>query len=73
MLRLRTPEPVNETIMMVVAGWDWCSTAASCWRFKAASRNDINIRSAFVHMLGDALGSVAIIAGAIVDPLHADG
>ena len=45
---------------------------------KAASRNDINIRSAFVHMLGDALGSIAIIAGAVairytgwvqVDPL----
>ena len=33
---------------------------------RAASRDDINIRGAFVHMLGDALGSVAIIAGAMV-------
>ena len=32
---------------------------------RTASRNDINVRSAFVHMLGDALGSVAIIGGAI--------
>src|SRR5262249_2595506 len=31
----------------------------------AASKNDLNVRSAFVHMLGDALGSVAIIAGGI--------
>ena len=32
---------------------------------RSASKNDINVRSAFIHMLGDALGSVAIIAGAI--------
>ena len=31
----------------------------------AASRNDLNVRSAFIHMLGDAVSSVAIIAGAI--------
>jgi cobalt-zinc-cadmium efflux system protein len=33
---------------------------------RSASRHDLNIRSAFVHMLGDALGSVAIIGGALV-------
>jgi len=33
---------------------------------RAASAGDINIRSAFVHMLGDALGSIAIVAGALV-------
>ena len=33
---------------------------------RGASHNDLNIRSAFVHFLGDALGSVAIIAGALV-------
>jgi cobalt-zinc-cadmium efflux system protein len=32
---------------------------------RGASRGDLNIRGAFVHMLGDALGSIAIIAGAI--------
>ena len=33
---------------------------------RSASRHDLNLRGAFVHMLGDALGSVAIVAGAIV-------
>ena len=33
---------------------------------RRASRHDINVRSAFVHMLGDAVGSIAIIAGALV-------
>jgi cobalt-zinc-cadmium efflux system protein len=32
---------------------------------KRASKGDVNIRGAFIHMLGDALGSIAIIAGAV--------
>src|SRR5207237_1487216 len=31
-----------------------------------ARRNDINIRSAFIHMLGDLLGSAAIIIGGLI-------
>jgi len=65
-LRLRAPEPVNETIMVVVSALGLALNGAIMLALKAASRNDINIRSAFVHMLGDALGSIAIIAGAVV-------
>lgn len=65
-LRLRAPEPVNETIMMVVAGFGLAVNGCIMLALRAASRNDINIRSAFVHMLGDALGSGAIIVGAVV-------
>jgi cobalt-zinc-cadmium efflux system protein len=65
-LRLRHPEVVHETTMLIVAGLGLALNGGIMLALKAASRNDINIRSAFVHMLGDALGSVAIIAGAIV-------
>jgi cobalt-zinc-cadmium efflux system protein len=77
-LRLRNPESVNETVMMAVAGLGLVLNGGIMIALRAASRDDINIRSAFVHMLGDALGSVAIIVGAIairysgwvrVDPL----
>jgi cobalt-zinc-cadmium efflux system protein len=64
-IRLRAPEPVNETIMMVVAGLGLVMNGGIMLALKAASRDDINIRSAFVHMLGDALGSIAIILGAV--------
>ena len=53
-------------IMLVVAGLGLALNGGIMLALRAASRNDINIRSAFVHMLGDALGSVAIIAGAVV-------
>jgi len=64
--RFRNPEPVQETIMMVIAGLGLLLNGAIMWSLRAASKNDINVRSAFIHMLGDALGSLAIVAGAIV-------
>ena len=64
-LRLRAPEPVNEAIMMAVAGLGLALNGSIMLALRAASRNDINIRSAFVHMLGDALGSVGIVLGAV--------
>jgi len=64
-LRLRAPEPVNEITMIVVSAFGLAVNAAIMIALRAASRNDLNIRGAFIHMLGDALGSAAIIAGAI--------
>jgi cobalt-zinc-cadmium efflux system protein len=77
-MRLRNPEPVQEIIMIVVAALGLTVNGGIMLALRAASRNDINIRSAFVHMLGDAVGSIAIIVGALairytgwvrVDPL----
>jgi len=65
-LRLRAPEPVNENIMIWVAALGLMMNGWIMLALRAASRDDINVRSAFVHMLGDALGSIAIIAGAVV-------
>jgi len=63
--RFRHPEPVQETVMIVVAAGGLLLNGGIMWGLRIARKNDINVRSTFVHMLGDALGSVAIIAGAI--------
>jgi cobalt-zinc-cadmium efflux system protein len=65
-LRLRKPEVVQETTMLVVAGLGLLLNAAIMWALRSARSHDINVRSAFVHMLGDALGSVAIMGGAVL-------
>lgn len=65
-LRLRNPRSVQEDVMMLVAGLGLVLNAGIMLALRQASRKDINIRAAFVHMLGDALGSMGIIAGAIV-------
>lgn len=64
-LRLRETAPVHETTMMVVAGLGLVLNGGILWGLRTARHSDINIRSAFVHMLGDAISSVGIIAGAI--------
>ena len=76
--RLRHPQPVQETVMMGVACAGILLNGGVMWGLRVARHSDINVRSAFVHMLGDLLGSFAIIAGALairytgwngVDPL----
>ena len=52
--------------MFVVAGLGLILNAAIMWSLRRDQRHDLNIRSAYLHMLGDALGSVGILVGAIV-------
>jgi cobalt-zinc-cadmium efflux system protein len=51
--------------MMAVAALGLLVNGGVMLAMRAGSRNDLNMRSAFVHMLGDALGSIAIILGAV--------
>ena len=64
-LRLRHPAAVQENVMMAVAALGLVMNGGIMLALRGASQGDLNIRGAFVHMLGDALGSIAIIAGAI--------
>jgi cobalt-zinc-cadmium efflux system protein len=64
--RLRQPEPVRQDIMIAVAGLGVLVNGGIMWALRSAQREDLNVRSAFVHMLGDALGSIAIIIGGVV-------
>jgi cobalt-zinc-cadmium efflux system protein len=63
--RLRSPEPVHEDVMLWVAGLGFVLNTSIMLALRRASKGDLNIRGAFVHMLGDALGTIAIVAGAI--------
>jgi cobalt-zinc-cadmium efflux system protein len=65
-LRLKTPAKVDEMTMLVVAGLGVILNGTIMWSMRRGHQHDLNIRSAYLHMLGDALGSVGIIAGAIV-------
>src|SRR5260370_15599959 len=52
--------------MIAVAGAGLALNRGVMWGLRAARHHDINIRSAFVHMLGDLVGLIGIIIGAIV-------
>ncbi|WP_243648303.1 cation diffusion facilitator family transporter [Acidipila rosea] len=60
--RLGSPETVQPRIMMIVATAGVVMNgviAAFLWK----SSGDVNIRSVFIHMLGDTLSTAAVIAG----------
>ena len=63
--RLIHPQFVQERTMIIVAGLGIALNGGIMWGLRVARQSDLNVRSAFVHMLGDLLGSVAIIAGAV--------
>jgi cobalt-zinc-cadmium efflux system protein len=64
-VRLSHPQAVNETVMIAVACLGLLMNGGIMLALRRASQGDVNIRGAFIHMLGDALGSIAIIAGAL--------
>jgi len=63
--RLRNPQPVVESTMIVVAAIGLAMNLFIVWRL-GGHGHDMNIRAAWIHMMGDALSCVAIIAGAVV-------
>lgn len=64
--RFLSPRVVEEDIMIVVAGAGLVVNVAVMWALHRESARDINIRGAFMHMLGDALSSVGIVIGGFV-------
>ncbi|MEH7225298.1 cation diffusion facilitator family transporter [Bacillus sp. JJ1566] len=67
--RFFEPPTVASGTMMLIAGIGLLANLASAWSLisKGDVKNNVNLRSAYLHVLGDALGSVgAIIAGLLM-------
>lgn len=65
--RLSAPEPVASSVVMIVAAIGIVINGLTAFMFASGSKEDINIRGAFLHMAADALVSVGVvIAGAIM-------
>lgn len=65
-LRLRNPEPVHSTPMIVVAlGAVLMNTLISLW-LRSSAKKDLNVRSAYMHMLGDAISALGVVVAGVV-------
>jgi cobalt-zinc-cadmium efflux system protein len=65
--RLSAPQPVAGGIMVVVAILGLLVNIAAFALLHGADRQNLNVRGAAIHVLGDLLGSVAaLIAGAVI-------
>jgi cobalt-zinc-cadmium efflux system protein len=63
--RFLHPQHVEEWTMLWVAVAALALNGGILWGLHREKNHDLNIRAAFVHMLGDAISSVGIIVGAI--------
>ncbi|HEV7921106.1 MAG TPA: cation diffusion facilitator family transporter [Thermoanaerobaculia bacterium] len=64
--RFRHPQPVDSGLMLVVAAVAVIMNLAIGLALRHEGKHDINIRSAVVHQLGDALSAVGIIIAALL-------
>ena len=60
--RLQAPEPVAGWTVIVVAAIGVVINGVTAALFMSGSRNDLNIRGAFLHMAADALVSLGVVA-----------
>jgi cobalt-zinc-cadmium efflux system protein len=64
--RLQSPEAVMATPVLIVGTAGLVVNLVSAWWLHRQSRESLNVRGAFLHMLADALGSVGAIVAAVV-------
>ncbi|HPC57757.1 MAG TPA: cation diffusion facilitator family transporter [Kiritimatiellia bacterium] len=63
--RLFHPEPIQSGIMMAVAAVGLIVNVAGFFLLRTHSRENLNIRGALLHVLGDLLSSIAVLVGGL--------
>jgi cobalt-zinc-cadmium efflux system protein len=64
--RFRDPQPVEGGLMLAVAAAGLAVNIIAAMLLHGASGQSLNVRGAYLHVLGDLLGSVAAIAAAVI-------
>jgi cobalt-zinc-cadmium efflux system protein len=67
--RIKTPKRADEILgfeVMLIAAGGLVINLISAWLLHSASEENLNVRAAFLHVLGDALGSVGAIAAGVI-------
>lgn len=64
--RFLAPQPIEGGLMLVVAAAGLAVNVVAAFLLHRSSGHSLNIRGAYLHVLGDLLGSIAAIAAAII-------
>lgn len=64
--RIRNPQPVQTGIFLVVAALGLVVNLGSLWLLHGVRHGSLNARGAYLHVLGDALGSVGALSAAVI-------
>ncbi len=64
--RLQTPEQVDSTVMLVAAAVGLVANSYVAMTLHYGHEENLNVRSALLHVVGDALAAFSVIVGAVV-------
>lgn len=64
--RFFDPRPINGVVMLAVATIGLLANLISVLILQRDSKHNLNIRAAYLHLIGDTLSSVAVIAGGLL-------
>lgn len=64
--RWRSPAEIKGVEMLVIATGGLVINIISAWLLHSGDKHDLNMRGAFLHVVGDLLGSVAAIAAGVL-------
>ncbi|MBP6977294.1 MAG: cation diffusion facilitator family transporter [Bacteroidales bacterium] len=64
--RLREPAPVTGSVMFLTAVIGLLANVVAVFILRRDAGQNMNVRAAYLHLLGDSLSSVAVIAGSIL-------
>jgi cobalt-zinc-cadmium efflux system protein len=64
--RIRQPQQVQGFELTLIAAGGLVINAISAWLLHSASEDNLNMRAAFLHVVGDMLGSIGAIAAGVL-------
>ena len=65
-LRFAAPEAVKSLPMLIIAGIGLAMNLLAAKALHSHSHDDLNVKSAFLHVVGDAAASVGVIVGGVI-------
>jgi len=65
-VRLIAPEPVKSLPMFIIASMGLVTNLLAASALHRHSHDDLNVRSAFLHVIGDAAASMGVIVGGVI-------
>jgi cobalt-zinc-cadmium efflux system protein len=64
--RIKNPMKINAENVMIVASVGIVVNGFTAWLFMKGKKNDLNVRSAFVHFVADALVSLGVVVAGVI-------
>ena len=63
--KLLHPQVIDGSLMLIVASFGLAANLIGTWLLHRGAESNMNVRSAYLHLLADAVSSVAVILGAL--------